>query len=81
MKYEFKIGDKVKIPVTKSVGNYTLDCIGYRNALGNAKYGTIKEISLPKYKVSFQVGSELLQYLEKDLELYEPINIDNYEIY
>jgi len=81
MEYEFKIGDKVKIPLTKSTGNYTLKSDGYKNALGDAKYGIIKEIKYPTYKVNFNPGKETLNYLKRDLELYEPINNDTYEVY
>jgi hypothetical protein len=78
MEYEFKIGDKIKIPITKSTGNYDLKSSRYKFALGDAKFGIIERIDFNVYKVKFNAGKELLNYLKRDLELY---NSENYEIY
>lgn len=80
---EFKIGDKIEIPVTKSAGNYSLSCSGYTQALGDSKFGIIEKIDHSVYKIRFQAGKELMQFLKHYLKLHhtQDVDINSYEIY
>lgn len=82
MKHDFKVGDLVKIPHSKSTG-CTFDDEEFQMNLGSSmfNYGIVAH-STPHITVSFATfsnGDNNWDFLPEDLEHYELI--ENYEIF